>query len=124
MRKHRKQERARQKNENKYIRRLYECKICRERYNVKRDCERFDIECVSYSSLLHNQTIRVHMLYLEKKPCISKQNMAMSVAFPKENISEVSRFWDSLFWSYENKDGLLNKKNSKECGDDQMRLLK
>ncbi|GBL87518.1 hypothetical protein AVEN_165137-1 [Araneus ventricosus] len=55
--------------ENKYLRRLYDCKICTEKklYIVKRDYERLEIDCVSSNSLSYNQKLRVYKLYPKKK---------------------------------------------------------
>ncbi|GBN60504.1 hypothetical protein AVEN_93923-1 [Araneus ventricosus] len=57
------------KPKNKYKRKLQECKICteKERYIVKRDCERLEIECVSSNSLPYNQNLRADNLYPKKK---------------------------------------------------------
>ncbi|GBM97437.1 hypothetical protein AVEN_254702-1 [Araneus ventricosus] len=86
-----KEERTKQKVENKYKRRLCECKICTEieRCIVKRDYERLEIGRVSYSSLPYNEKLRDDKLYPKKKTSqyISKQNIAMRLAFAKEHIS-------------------------------------
>ncbi|GBL74360.1 hypothetical protein AVEN_40556-1 [Araneus ventricosus] len=80
---YRKEERASKKTENKCKRRLYECKIYtkKERYIVKRDCERLQIECVSSSSLPYNPRLRADKLFPKKRTIhsqyISEQNMAM-----------------------------------------------
>ncbi|GBO09645.1 hypothetical protein AVEN_99892-1 [Araneus ventricosus] len=60
-----KEERTKQKAENKYKSRLCECKICteKERYIVKRDYERLEIERVSYNSLPYNEKLRDDKLY-------------------------------------------------------------
>ncbi|GBM00713.1 hypothetical protein AVEN_150886-1 [Araneus ventricosus] len=64
-----KNKRERDKKPKISTREDYECKICaeKERYIVKRDFERLEIEFVNSNSLPYNQKLRADKLYPKKK---------------------------------------------------------
>ncbi|GBM02080.1 hypothetical protein AVEN_209765-1 [Araneus ventricosus] len=76
--------------ENKYKRRLYECKICteKERYIIKRDSERLEIECVISESLPYNQELRVDKLYPKKKTIHLKTKHSNELGLCKRSYFE------------------------------------
>ncbi|GBN76730.1 hypothetical protein AVEN_180430-1 [Araneus ventricosus] len=92
----------------------YECNICpeKERYIVKRDCERLETECVSSNSLPYNQKLRVDKLYSKNKIIrfITSQNKIWQGVWLLQK-SIFRRFHDSgaVFYGH-------TKANMKRCG--------